>query len=75
MLKESISTDELEDKQLQQCRGYDQLDASSKDRVRSICKKYAKKFHNSEQKINMSCMKNLKKAKDESIIDNVGKFS
>lgn len=30
MLKESTSTDELEDKQLQQCRGYDQLDATSK---------------------------------------------
>lgn len=46
-----------------------------KKRVRSICKKYADKFHNSEQKKNTRCIKNLKKAKDESIKDNVGKFS
>jgi transposase len=75
MLKESTNTDELEDKQLQQCRGYDQLDATSKNRVKSVCKKYADKFHNSEQKKNLRCIKNLKKAKAESIIDNVEKFS
>ncbi|WP_319507250.1 IS1182 family transposase [uncultured Methanolobus sp.] len=75
MLKESTNTDELEDKQLQQCRGYDQLGATSKKRVKSIYKKYTNKLHNSEEKRNLQCIKNLKKAKDESSIDNVGKFS
>lgn len=75
LLKESIKTDELEDKQLQQCRGYDQLDTTSKSRVRSMCKKYADNFQNSEQNKNLQRIKNIKKAKDESIIDDVGKFS
>lgn len=75
MLKESVNTDEFEDQNLQQCKGYDQLGATSKNKVRSICKKYANKLRNSEQKRNLRCIKNLKKAKDESIIDNVGNFS
>ncbi|MFP4655508.1 MAG: IS5/IS1182 family transposase, partial [Methanohalobium sp.] len=41
MLKESFATDELEDEQLQDCRGYNQLDENGKNRVKSICKKYA----------------------------------
>ena len=75
MLKESIKTDELEDEQLQQCRGYDQLNTTSKNRVKSICKKYADKFHNSEQKKNLRWIKNLRKAKNISRINDVEKIS
>ncbi|WP_292484925.1 IS1182 family transposase [Methanohalobium sp.] len=75
MLKESIATDELEDEQLQDCRGYDQLDETSKNRVKSVCKKYADKLNNANQDKNLKHLDNVKIAKYESDKDTTKRFS
>jgi transposase len=75
MLKESIATDGLEDEQLQDCRGYDQLDETSKSRVKYVCKKYADKLNNTNQAKNLKHLDNVKIAKQESVKDDVRRFS
>ncbi|WP_049891312.1 transposase [Methanohalobium evestigatum] len=54
---------------------YDQLDETSKNRVKSICKKYADKLNNTNQDKNLRHLDNVKIAKQESVKDDVRRFS
>lgn len=55
--------------------GYGQLDETSKNRVKRVCKKYADKLNNTYHDKNLRHLDNVKIAKQESDKDTTKRFS